>query len=234
MIGSTRPARGFTLVELLVALAAMAMLSLMAWRGIDSMGRAQEATRVYSADVQALRAGLAQWGTDLDALAPSDPIQALDFDGRVLRITRQYPYDDPLAAASGLGSEGGGLRVIAWGVRDVDGQRRWLRWQSALLRSRAEWTLAWQQAAWWGQNPTDELRRAEVSIAAVDAWQVFYFRNNSWTSPLSSASDGAAQLVGQVPLPDAVRLVLTLSGGQAVSGQLTRDWVRPTLGPGGS
>ena len=33
---------GFTLVELLVALAAMAMLSLMAWRGIDGMGRAQQ------------------------------------------------------------------------------------------------------------------------------------------------------------------------------------------------
>ncbi|MDB5945160.1 MAG: methylation, partial [Ramlibacter sp.] len=31
-------------------------------------------------------------------------------------------------------------------------------------------------------------------------------------------------------LPDGVRLVLTLPAGQAVSGQITRDWVRPTLG----
>jgi general secretion pathway protein J len=35
-------------------------------------------------------------------------------------------------------------------------------------------------------------------------------------------------------LPDGVRLVLSLTPGQAVSGALTRDWVRPTLGPGGS
>ena len=32
--------------------------------------------------------------------------------------------------------------------------------------------------------------------------------------------------------PDGVRLVLTLSHGQALSGTLTRDWVRPLLGGG--
>ncbi len=229
MSAAGRRGRGFTLVELLVALAAMALLSLMAWRGIDGMARVQTATRSFSADVQALRAGLAQWGADLDALSPSGPIVALDFDGRVLRITRQYALDDGLA-----GQDGGALRVIAWGAREVDGQRRWLRWQSPTLRSRAEWTLAWQQASWWGQNPTEEMRRAELPIAAIDDWQVFYFRNNSWTSPLSSADAVVSVQTGQEPLPDAVRLVLTLTGGQAISGRLTRDWVRPTLGPGGS
>ena len=233
-----RPLRccaGFTLVELLVALAVMAMLGLMAWRGVDAMSRAQAATRLISADVQTLQSGLIQWGVDLDAMAPSAPITALDFDGQVLRITRQYRFDDlPAAAANTDGAlSGGGLRVIAWGTRIVDGQRQWLRWQSPLLQTRAAWMLAWQQAQWWGQNPTPELRRGEVAVTPVDRWQVFYFRNNSWTSPLSSASEGGPAGVQQ-PLPDGVRLVLALSAGHSVSGTLVRDWVRPTLGPGGS
>ena len=233
---------GFTLVELLVALAVMALLAVMAWRGLDGMGRAQSQTRAYSDDVLALQSGLAQWGADLDAVTQLPPIGGLDFDGRVLRITRQYAYDEdaPQAseAAAGTvqaGAGGGSLRVIAWGARLVDGKRQWLRWQSAPLRTRAQLQLAWQQAGLWGQNATEELRQREVAITGLDEWQVFYYRNNSWTSPLSSAAGaGSAGSSAQAPLPDGVRLVLSLSAGQAVSGKLTRDWVRPTVGAGRS
>ena len=71
-------AAGFTLVEVLVALAVMAMLSLMAWRGVDAMARALESTRRIGADVQVLQAGLVQWGVDLDAIVPSSAVTALD------------------------------------------------------------------------------------------------------------------------------------------------------------
>ncbi len=224
---------GFTLVEVLVAVAIMALLAVMAWRGLDGMSRAQTRTQSYSDDVSALQAGLAQWNADLDALTQLPPVGGLDFDGRVLRLTRQYLYDETMTApaAAGVGGGGGSIRVIAWGARVLDGKRQWLRWQSAPLRSRAELQSAWQQAALWGQNPTEDLRRREVAISAVDDWQVFYYRNNSWTSPLSSATGIVAGVVGgQAPLPDGVRLVLSLSGGQALSGTLTRDWVWPALG----
>jgi general secretion pathway protein J len=35
-------------------------------------------------------------------------------------------------------------------------------------------------------------------------------------------------------IPDGVRLVLLLPAGGALSGKLTRDWVRPTVGGGKS
>ena len=35
-------------------------------------------------------------------------------------------------------------------------------------------------------------------------------------------------------IPDGVRLVLTLPEGQAISGVIQRDWVRPTVGGGKS
>ena len=227
---------GFTLVELLVAIAVMALLSEMAWSGLDAMARAQTRAQEYSDDVSALQAGLTQWSTDLNAMAPVAPVGALDFDGRVLRITRQYGADQVATGQSEPVSQGGGsIRVIAWGARMVAGQRQWLRWQSAPTRSRFELQSAWEQAALWGQNPSDELRKREVAVTAIDEWQVFYYRNNSWSSPLSSAAgmEGAAA-GGRTALPDGVRLVLTLSAGQALSGKLTRDWVRPTLGTGGA
>ena len=220
---------GFTLVELLVALAAMALLAVMAWRGLDAMARAQEQTRVHSDDVMALQAGLAQWGTDLDALTQMPALGGLAFDGRVLRITRIYRYDGTGSAAGA--AEAGSVRVVAWGAAMVDGKRQWLRWQSGPLRERAELQAAWQQAALWGQNPSDVLRQQQVAVVAVDDWQVYYFRNNAWTNALSTAvGEQSAPASGQAALPDGVRLVLTLSGGQTLSGKLTRDWARPAAG----
>lgn len=230
---------GFTLVEVMVALAIMALISLLAWRGVDSMARAQEQTSAYTADVQALQTGLSQWGADLDAMTQTPPVGGLDFDGRVIRMARYYPFDSARSAPSGeeaaTATGGGSVRVVAWGLRAVDGKRLWLRWQSGPLRTRAEMELAWQQAGTWGQNPTADLMRREVAIAAIDDWQIFYYRNNSWTSPMSSAfGAGASATNGLAPFPDGIRMVLMLSEGQAVSGRLTRDWVRATLGGGRS
>ena len=79
---------GFTLVELLVALAVMALMAVLAWRGLDGMHRAQAQTLAYSDDVLALQAGLAQWATDLDAVMQLPPVGGIEFDGRVVRLTR--------------------------------------------------------------------------------------------------------------------------------------------------
>ena len=44
LMKTARTQRGFTLVELLVALFAMALLAIMSWRGLDGMTRAQAQT----------------------------------------------------------------------------------------------------------------------------------------------------------------------------------------------
>ena len=62
--------RGFTLIELLVAISVMALIAILSWRGIDGMVRTQEATRQRADEMLVLQAALAQWGADLDALAP--------------------------------------------------------------------------------------------------------------------------------------------------------------------
>ena len=201
---------GFTLVELLVALFVMALLAVMSWRGIDGMVRAQAQTQARADAVATLQTGLSQWGADLDALADL-PSGALEWNGQSLRITRY--------AGSGAGA---GLRVVAWSRRDIDGTAWWLRWQSELLRTPAAVQQAWLQAGIWAQNPDDVSRSREVAMVPLGEWKVFYFRNDAWTNPLSSTENPASG-------PDGVRLVLTLPQGGPLAGDLTRDWIRPTI-----
>ena len=84
-----RRARGFTLIELLVALAALALLAVLSWRGLDGMSRAQERTSAHTDDVLALQTGLAQWTADLDGLVQLGQLTAIEWNGRVLRLTRK-------------------------------------------------------------------------------------------------------------------------------------------------
>ncbi|MET0311416.1 MAG: prepilin-type N-terminal cleavage/methylation domain-containing protein [Burkholderiaceae bacterium] len=224
------PSRGFTLVELLVALAVMAMLAVLSWRGVDGMVRARDLTAQRADEILALQAGLGQWAADLDALQAGAQVTAIDWDGRVLRLTRRNTAD-----------AGEGLVVVAWSQRDEGNGRQWLRWQSPAVRTRGEWQDAWQRAATWSQNAGEEERRRQVAIAPLEEWQIFYFRGDAWTNPLSSdaatappPSGIAVQAVPQAAVPDGVRLVLTLPPGQAITGRLVRDWVRPTVGGGKS
>jgi general secretion pathway protein J len=60
--------RGFTLIEVLVAIGVMALMTLMAWRGIDGMLRTQTGLQQRSDQIRTLQSGLAQWQVDLDQL----------------------------------------------------------------------------------------------------------------------------------------------------------------------
>ena len=242
----SRVQRGFTLVELLVALVVMALLALLSWRGLDGMTRVQTATQTNTDGVLALQAGLSQWQTDLDALVEQANVPAvsgLDYDGQVLRLTRRYvdTVVDVNNAKNTTNSDS--IRVVAWSQRGVDAgissgsgavtanKSQWLRWQSAPVKTRGELQAAWLQAKQWASNATEADKKNEVVVANIDKWQVFYYRNDAWSNAMSSA-DVDALIPGSksAQLPDGVRLVLTLASGQALVGNITRDWVRPTLG----
>lgn len=226
---AARRQRGFTLVELLVALFALALLAVLSWRGLDGMTRAQSATETRADEVLTLQVALAQWNADLDALLQLPQFTAIDWNGRVLRLTRRS-----------TASVTDGVVVVGWTRRSVNGVGMWLRWQSPPLTTRGQVEEAWLKADTWSQNPGDEERRREVAIAPLEEWQIFYFRGDAWTNPLSSdaVSGGVATpspaARGTGAIPDGVRIVLNLPAGQAINGRLTRDWARPTLGGGKS
>lgn len=233
--------RGFTLIELLVAIGVMALMAGLTWRGLDGMTRAQDQVQARADKLLTLQAGLAQWTADLDAIQQLSGFEGVDWDGRALRLTRRSSNN-----------QGSAVTVVAWARRDIGGTGYWIRWQSPPVSSRAQLQTAWARAAQWGQNPGDAEKRLEVVLIPLQEWRVFYFRADAWTNPLSS--DNAAPpppsqgpSPGQIPgnlivastgpalaLPDGIRVVLTLPEGQPLTGTLTKDWVRPTLGGGKS
>ena len=202
--------RGFTLVEVLVALALMALLATMSWRGVSSMAEAKQ-----SADArvnQTLRMGtvLAQWEQDLQQVHPTQlvpAVPALTFDGKTLRVVRR---------------QSGGLQVIAWALQET----RWMRWASPIATSAQGLQDAWLSSQQLLGNEPGQLTVYE----GLGGWQVYFYRINAWTNAQSSGdgNPGTAR-GGPGPLPTGVRLVLTLQ--QQVEGQggstVTRDLLLP-------
>ncbi len=221
------PARGFTLIELLVAISVMALMAVLSWRGIDGMSRAQSQLQTRADDVLTLQVGLAQWRTDLDAMVSLPGTATLDWDGRVLRLTRRNPLVEPAS-----------VQVVAWTLRSDGGNgagsSTWMRWQSAAISQRADWTTAWARAQTWGQTPSAEDRAQEVSVRPLSQWQIFFHRGGAWSNPLSSegvtpTTLGSASGAAPGSPPDGIRLLLDLPAGQSLTGKLTLDWVSPTL-----
>ena len=221
----SRPARGLTLIELLVALALLSVLALLSWRTLDGMTRAQALTQEHADRWQDWRIALAQWDADLDAVLDTGQVPPLDHDGRVLRLTRAEPTAGP--------NDPGGLLVVAWSlqVEPESGATRWARWNSGPLHRVGELDAAWQQAAQWGRNPGQQDRPRQVLLTPLADWQVFFHRGGAWSHPQSAAdaTEDPAQ-PARDGIPDGVRLVLTLPDSGQPTGQLLRDWVRPGLG----
>lgn len=217
-------ARGFTLIELLVAIAILAVVAVISWRGIDGMSRAQEQMRERADAVLTLQSALAQWNSDLDNAVSMAPTRAIDWNGQALRLTRKSTtWDNASVATMGTPS----ITVVAWAMRaGPDGVTRWYRWQSPPLFTRGDWQQAWQQAAAWtsgGGGGTSQVGSV-VALMPATGWQVLYFRNDLWTAAVPAES-----LAANEALPAGVRLLIELPPGPALSGQLSIDWVRPTL-----
>ena len=224
-------ATGFTLIELLIAIAILAVMTVASWRGIDGMVRAQEQARTYSEEVMVAQAALAQWNTDLNAIERVALTTPLDWNSRVLRITRR---------SSDINEQG--LRVVSWAVRNVRGRDHWVRWQSLPVRNAQQWQQAWESSlnavtssamgTGLGGAGADNGPQATV-LLPVRNWQLLYFRGNSWSNPLSSTTtttNADPNNPTSVALPDGIRLSLELPAPGALSGTITSDWVNPILG----
>ena len=232
--------RGFTLMEVLIALALMAVMGGLSWQGIDSLLRSRSAVQAEHARSTALGTVLAQWRADLNAaitLPGMGKDSGIDWDGRVLRITRRS------TEVNADGSDSG-VWVVAWRWQTEGSQASgpWRRCQSESLRDNASVQKAWAQAAVWGQNSSDSASR-QTDLLPLQGWQIYFYRDNAWGNALSSAGTstntvtgaraGAGAGAGSPNLPDAVRAVIQLAPDSG-RGSITIDWVRPNWSVGRS
>jgi general secretion pathway protein J len=213
--------RGFTLAEVLVALALMALLAVISWRGVSSMSEAKQIADARVEETLRMGTVMAQWEQDLQQLQDTSLVPALSFDGASVRLVRRQPT---------------GLQIVTWALRET----RWTRHASQVVNSAQGLQDAWLTSYQLLGNEPGQLTLYEGLIG----WQVYFYRNNAWTNAQSSgdivnapnpAVGGASgpPVVTRTRLPDGVRLLLTLQqqgeGGEG-GRTITRDlMVAPQL-----
>jgi general secretion pathway protein J len=209
MMRSTRSQSGFTLVEVLVAMALMALLAGMAWRGIDGITRARDASQARVDQTLRLNTVLAQWDVDLQSVYDSNVVPALAFDGAALRLVRR---------------QADGLQVVVWSLRE----QRWMRWTSPVVTQTSALQDNWLASQQLLGNEVGQLAMHD----GLAQWQVYFYRGNAWSNAQSSADVAApapsasAPFAPRTQLPSGVRIALTFAGG-GLAGTLTRDLLLP-------
>lgn len=218
--------QGFTLIEVLVALAIMAVMAGMAWRGIDAVMRSRESSQAKLEQIARLQTVLSQWEQDLRMLQDSQVVQALGFDGATLRLTRSTDQ---------------GLQVVSWSLQ----QGQWLRWASPPATTQAALLDNYQRSL-------QTLGLGAGALKALDGlqeWQVYFYRGTGWSNaqadddlkdpvpvtPPSPAPSGAGTGNPAGPptpprkqLPAGIRIVLSFAPDMGYGGPITRELV---LGP---
>jgi general secretion pathway protein J len=195
----SRCIRGFTLVEVLVALMIMAVLSTLAWRGIDGIVRARDISQAQVERSLRLNTVMAQWDQDLSALFDTPAVPHLSFDGSTLRLVRRAPD---------------GVQLVAWSLEGT----QWLRWAGPVVTRFDELQDSWMRSQQLLGNEKGQL----VLLDGVTDLQIQFFRDNGWSNPQSSGDVAPASSGGSAGQSEAslygVRLVLAF-GEQ----RLTRD-----------
>ena len=157
------PRRGFTLVEVLVALVIMAVVAAMGWQGVAGMSRAREIATAASERTLRLSAVVGQWEADLAAVYDSPQVPGLSFDGASLRIARRT--ED-------------GVQLVVWSLREG----LWRRWPGPVSRRAGELQQAWLASQQLQGNEPDQLQLLD----GVTDWQLYFWRGQGWSNAQSS------------------------------------------------
>ena len=155
--------RGFTLVEVLVALVIMAVVAAMGWQGVAGMARAREIATAASERSLRLAAVVGQFEADLTAVYDSPQVPGLSFDGASLRIARRT--ED-------------GVQLVVWSLREG----LWRRWPGPVSRRAGELQQAWLASQQLQGNEPGQLQLLE----GVTDWQLYFWRGQGWSNAQSS------------------------------------------------
>jgi general secretion pathway protein J len=206
-VTAPRRPRGFTLVEVLVAVVVMAIMSLIAWQGVDGIARARESNQVRLEQVLRLETVIAQWEQDLASIQDESGTPTLTCDGQSVRLIRITD---------------GGLQVVAWSLRPDSQNAVWQRWASPAATTTANLSEMWLRTFQFQGSEAGQLR----TLSGLEAWKVFYFfqGSNGWANCQSSAD--VTPVSGKTPqtqLPIGVRIELTFAAGSGLAQTLVRD-----------
>ena len=159
-----KTARGFTLVELLVAIGILAMVAVLGWRGLDGIVRARVALTDQMEMTRGMQLAFAQMQSDCEHAVDSAMLGRRPYlvqeDNRLTLVRTVFNENEPAR-----------LQVIAY--RLVNGQL--MRRESNTTRDLVELDALWQ-ASISDTDPTPPVTlQAGVQSMGVLVWQ-----NNAW------------------------------------------------------
>jgi len=200
--------RGFTLVEVLVALLIMAILATLTWQGLSGILRARDGTRESLDRVLRINTAIVQWEQDLQALVDVAVVPPLVFNGQSLLLTRRVE---------------GGVALVSWSVR----AGIWQRWAGPAVVRSGDLQDGWIAAqGLLGNEP------GHVKVASnVSDWLLYKYVDGRKTNmqstgdlvvapppaapaaPASGPQGGpTSAVVGREALPQAVEMTITIDG----------------------
>jgi general secretion pathway protein J len=207
-----RRPRGFTLVEVLVALVIMALMAMMSWRGLDAIIRTRDISQLKLEQTMRLQTVMAQWEQDLQAVQDIGGVPPLRFDGASLRLTRRRPE---------------GMQIVVWSKQGT----LWTRWESPTTTRLNELQESYMRSLQLQPNAAGLVRALE----GLSGWQLYFYRGNGWSNaqssddlapaaaaPPASGASGPAPVTSTAALPTGVKLAIQFEPGSGFSGALTR------------
>ncbi|GAA4022209.1 PulJ/GspJ family protein [Actimicrobium antarcticum] len=186
--------RGFTLVELLVAITILGVIAVLGWRGLDSIVRARVALTSDLEQTRGMQLAFAQMQSDCgliaDASVLGDRANLLSDQGRLLIVRKVYAESQPTR-----------LQVVSYRLR-----------QGALVRSESAATRNLDQLDQFWQAEMANTNSSSVTLkTGVDAMTVMAWDGTGWSVVAPATSTGAP-----APVQRGLKVTLQLHEQQAL------------------